>query len=91
MLTKTLGSLVGAPLMAFLWVQAIKLGGIGVGLPYYVSAVSKRTMPIKEILIYFTVYLSRCSICHRKLAKVEDYFLTIEEYKQKSIPSSQLV
>ncbi|EOA81596.1 uncharacterized protein SETTUDRAFT_143245 [Exserohilum turcica Et28A] len=38
MLTKTLGSLVGAPLMAFLWVQAIKLGGIGVGLPYYVSA-----------------------------------------------------
>lgn len=41
MLTKTLGSLVGAPLMTVLWVQAIKLGGIGVGLPYFVSAVSK--------------------------------------------------
>ncbi|KNG47266.1 major facilitator superfamily transporter [Stemphylium lycopersici] len=38
MLTKTLGSLVGAPLMTVLWVQAIKFGGIGVGLPYFVSA-----------------------------------------------------
>jgi hypothetical protein len=43
MLTKTLGSLVGAPLMTVLWVQAIKLGGIGVGLPYFFSAVSKHT------------------------------------------------
>jgi hypothetical protein len=41
MLTKTLGSLVGAPLMAFLWVQAIKMGGLGLGLPYFVSAVSR--------------------------------------------------
>ncbi|KAF1939108.1 hypothetical protein EJ02DRAFT_446404 [Clathrospora elynae] len=40
MLTKTLGSLVGAPLMTILWVQAIKLGGVGLGLPYFVSAVS---------------------------------------------------
>ncbi|EUC47076.1 hypothetical protein COCMIDRAFT_91145 [Bipolaris oryzae ATCC 44560] len=38
MLTKTLGSLVGAPLMTVLWVQAIQLGGIGVGLPYFFSA-----------------------------------------------------
>ncbi|CAE7205823.1 hypothetical protein PTNB73_07234 [Pyrenophora teres f. teres] len=38
MLTKTLGSLVGAPLMAVLWVQAIKIGGVGLGLPYFVSA-----------------------------------------------------
>ncbi|KAH6620041.1 major facilitator superfamily domain-containing protein [Boeremia exigua] len=38
MLTKTLGSLVGAPLMASLWIQAIKLGGLGLGLPYLVSA-----------------------------------------------------
>ncbi|CAI6335711.1 unnamed protein product [Periconia digitata] len=37
MLTKTLGSLVGAPLMAALWVWAIKLGGLGLGLPYFVS------------------------------------------------------
>jgi hypothetical protein len=40
MLTKTLGSLVGAPLMSFLWVCAIKIGGAGLGLPYFVSAVS---------------------------------------------------
>ena len=39
MLTKTLGSLVGAPLMASLWIQAIKIGGLGLGLPYFVSAV----------------------------------------------------
>lgn len=39
MLTKTLGSLVGAPLMASLWIQAIKFGGLGLGLPYFVSAV----------------------------------------------------
>lgn len=39
MLTKTLGSLVGAPLMATLWIKAIRLGGMGTGLPYFVSAV----------------------------------------------------
>ncbi|RMZ72981.1 major facilitator superfamily transporter [Pyrenophora seminiperda CCB06] len=44
MLTKTLGSLVGAPLMAVLWVQAIKIGGVGLGLPYFVSAVSNDTV-----------------------------------------------
>jgi hypothetical protein len=42
MLTKTLGSLVGAPLMTVLWVQAIKIGGMGLGLPYFVSAVCVR-------------------------------------------------
>ncbi|KAL7779236.1 hypothetical protein CFE70_008739 [Pyrenophora teres f. teres 0-1] len=44
MLTKTLGSLVGAPLMAVLWVQAIKIGGVGLGLPYFVSAVSSHSI-----------------------------------------------
>ncbi|KAF2876969.1 hypothetical protein BDV95DRAFT_558183 [Massariosphaeria phaeospora] len=38
MLVKTMGSLVGAPLMTVLWVQAIRLGGAGIGLPYFVSA-----------------------------------------------------
>jgi hypothetical protein len=42
MLTKTLGSLVGAPLMTVLWVQAIKIGSMGLGLPYFVSAVCVR-------------------------------------------------
>ena len=46
MLTKTLGSLVGAPLMTVLWVQAIKLGGVGIGLPYFVSAVSNHSKRI---------------------------------------------
>ncbi|KAF2270846.1 hypothetical protein CC78DRAFT_573203 [Lojkania enalia] len=39
MLTKTLGSLVGAPLMAFLWVRGIGVGELGLGLPFFVSAV----------------------------------------------------
>jgi hypothetical protein len=43
MLTKTLGSLVGAPLMTVLWVHAIKLGGVGLGLPYFISAVCSST------------------------------------------------
>lgn len=37
MLVKTLGSLLGAPLMAVLWVRGIGLGGIALGLPYFVS------------------------------------------------------
>jgi hypothetical protein len=40
MLTKALGSLLGAPLMTVLWVQAIEIGGMGLGLPYFTSAVS---------------------------------------------------
>ena len=39
-LAKTLGSLVGAPLMTVLWMHAIKLGGAGLGLPFFISAVS---------------------------------------------------
>lgn len=38
MLFKTLGSLLGAPLMAVLWVQGIGLGGAALGMPYFVSA-----------------------------------------------------
>lgn len=37
MLVKTLGSLLGAPLMAVLWVRGIGLGGFALGLPYFVS------------------------------------------------------
>lgn len=43
MLTKTLGYLVGAPLMTVLWVQAIRIGNAGLGLPYFVSSVSRHT------------------------------------------------
>ncbi|KAF2756243.1 hypothetical protein EJ05DRAFT_95028 [Pseudovirgaria hyperparasitica] len=38
MLSKTAGSLIGAPLMAVLWVHGIETGGIALGLPYFVSA-----------------------------------------------------
>ena len=38
MMVKTLGSLLGAPLMAALWVAGIGIGGMGLGLPYFVSA-----------------------------------------------------
>jgi hypothetical protein len=39
MLVKTLGSLVGAPLMATVWIRGIVLGGFALGMPYFVSAV----------------------------------------------------
>lgn len=38
MLVKTLGSLIGAPLMAFLWVRGIGLGGAALGMPFFTSA-----------------------------------------------------
>jgi hypothetical protein len=53
MLTKTLGSLVGAPLMASLWIRAIEIGGVGLGLPYFVSAVSCVCMKgVRNLLIF---------------------------------------
>ena len=39
MLVKTLGSLVGAPLMALAWVEGIAVGGAGQGIPFFFSAV----------------------------------------------------
>lgn len=38
MLVKTLGSLLGVPLMAVLWVKGIGIGGAALGMPYFVSA-----------------------------------------------------
>ncbi|CAN8105067.1 unnamed protein product [Discula destructiva] len=37
MLVKTLGSLLGAPLMTVLWVRGVGLGGLALGMPYFVS------------------------------------------------------
>jgi hypothetical protein len=34
--------------MTVLWVSAIKLGGIGLGLPYFVSAVSAENDPLER-------------------------------------------
>jgi len=50
MLTKTLGSLVGAPLMTVLWVKAIEWGGAGLGFPYVVSCVSEHSSLLGSIL-----------------------------------------
>lgn len=38
MLVKTMGSLLGAPLMAALWVGGIGIGGMGMGLPFFISS-----------------------------------------------------
>jgi len=38
MLVKTMGSLIGAPLMATLWFRGIAVGGGALGIPYFVSA-----------------------------------------------------
>ncbi|KAH6889764.1 major facilitator superfamily domain-containing protein [Thelonectria olida] len=37
MLVKTVGSLLGAPTMAMLWVRGIGIGGLALGMPYFVS------------------------------------------------------
>ncbi|OJD29752.1 major facilitator superfamily transporter [Diplodia corticola] len=39
MLVKTVGSLVGAPLMTLAWVKGIGLGGAALGLPYFLSSI----------------------------------------------------
>jgi hypothetical protein len=59
MLTKTLGSLVGAPLMTILWVKAIEWGGVGLGLPYFISSV-RYTIYIRYLLIYFAGLIHVC-------------------------------
>ncbi|KIL87654.1 hypothetical protein FAVG1_09364 [Fusarium avenaceum] len=38
MLVKTAGSLVGAPLMAALWVRGLGIGGAAMGMPFFISA-----------------------------------------------------
>jgi hypothetical protein len=61
MLVKTLGALVGAPLMTVLWVQAIKIGGVGLGLPYFVSAVSStgsRDALVRPLTSFFSAYMA---------------------------------
>lgn len=37
---QALGALLGAPTMAAVWVQAIRIGGYGLGLPYFLSAMA---------------------------------------------------
>ena len=33
--------------MTVTWVQGIKSGGVGLGLPYFISAVSWNTLPVQ--------------------------------------------
>ena len=67
MLTKTLGSLVGAPLMASLWIKAIRLGGMGLGLPYFVSAVSWTLLRLTGPHAHFiqTIYVAAALVVAR--------------------------
>jgi hypothetical protein len=65
MLTKTLGSLVGAPVMTVLWVHAIKLGGIGLGLPYFVSAVSIPQCIYLRLIVVQCIYLMAAYVVTR--------------------------
>lgn len=51
MLVKTLGSLIGAPLMAALWVGGIGIGGMGLGLPFFVSSACYAS----AILVFFSI------------------------------------
>lgn len=54
MLVKTLGSLIGAPLMAILWVKGIGIGGVALGMPYFVSA----TCYLVAIVIFGRIILT---------------------------------
>lgn len=66
MVVKTIGTLVGAPLMTAVWVAGINLNdggrgsGAGLGLPYYVSAVSDVFVPFSVCPRYFACALG-CS------------------------------
>lgn len=40
MLTRTTGTVVGIPLMTMAWTKGIRAGGLAMGFPYFVSAVS---------------------------------------------------
>lgn len=40
LLFKTIGMFLGVPMMTAIWTTSITLGGAGLGLPYYASAVS---------------------------------------------------
>lgn len=40
MFAKTCGSLLGLPLMTVAWAKGIGIGGVGLGMPYCLSAVS---------------------------------------------------
>ncbi|KAF1366135.1 hypothetical protein EJ07DRAFT_161171 [Lizonia empirigonia] len=84
MLTKTLGSLVGAPLMASLWIQAIKLGGVGLGLPYFVSAYGVEDAPCR-VLPAFAEFLNDTILLPSTLRRravlemesIQDFCLTV--------------
>lgn len=56
-MAKTIGGLVGAPVMPAAWVKAISLKGVGYGLPFYVGSVSFVRLPLQHQLILQALYL----------------------------------
>jgi hypothetical protein len=43
-LAKTVGVLIGLPIMTLVWSAGISIGGFGLGLPYYTSSVSGKPL-----------------------------------------------
>ena len=68
MLTRTLGTLIGVPLMTLAWAQGIGFGGYAMGLPYFLSAVSQNLVmfPMAGMLIFKMFYACDCFV-FRKL------------------------
>ncbi|OBS25018.1 hypothetical protein FPOA_05554 [Fusarium poae] len=55
MLVKTAGSLIGAPLMAMLWVYGLSLGGFSLGMPFFFSSVCYSM----AIWVFFNIKVDR--------------------------------
>jgi hypothetical protein len=80
MLTKTLGSLAGAPVMTVLWVYGIRAGGFGLGIPYFVSAVGSLCLAL--ILCGLTVTSDGVLSCSNRRES-----LTLLKYRSHPIGS----
>ncbi|KAK7607373.1 hypothetical protein BKA81DRAFT_303626 [Phyllosticta paracitricarpa] len=63
MVVKTIGSLVGAPLMTAVWVAGIGVGGAGLGLPFWVSAVSVLLLLPLLLLLLLLKNFEWCLAC----------------------------
>lgn len=46
MILKTVGALIGTPLITAAWVRGVEVSGAGLGLPYYITAVRSGFPPV---------------------------------------------
>jgi hypothetical protein len=61
MFAKTCGSLLGLPIMTISWAKGIGIGGVGLGMPYFLSAVGAIVPCIFAHLIIIGLLLDRVS------------------------------